>query len=106
MVNVARSTRRQRRFEAISFIIDHMVAPDDHTVAPEEVTSEEVWNKGRSMLATGLKWPQQTKNSFKGFKGKESLANTMRMHPRLVRSHRTVSVARGRTRTTVFTVID
>jgi hypothetical protein len=73
---------------------------------PEEVTTEEVWNKGRSMLSTAIKWPQQTKNSFKGFRGKESLANTMRMHPRLLRSHRTVSVKKGRTRTTVFQVVN
>lgn len=99
MVNVARSTRRQRRFDAISFVLSHMGDSD-------EVTTEEIWNKGREMLSTATKWPGQTKNSFKGFKGKESLANTMRMHPRLLRSHRTVSVKRGRTRTTVFTVVD
>jgi hypothetical protein len=98
MVNVKRSVRRQRREEAITFILDALEWPD-------EVTTLDVWNKGHDMLEEGFHWPKQTKNSFKGFKGKESLANHLRVHPRLTKSHRVTSHKAGG-RTTVYTVID
>lgn len=97
MVNVKRSVRRQRRQEAITFILTHLEWPD-------EVTTLDVWNKGNEMLEKGFPWPSQTKMSFKGFKNKESLANNLRVHPRLVKSHRVTS-HKAAGRTTVYTVI-
>jgi hypothetical protein len=95
MATVPRPNRRMRRMQAIDFILSDMGNPD-------EFTSHEVWYAGERMLSTVAKWPPYTKMSFKGFKGKESLTNTLRFHPRIEKVGYSNSKARGRERTTLF----
>jgi hypothetical protein len=84
-----------RRIQAIDFILSDMGNP-------ATFTSHEVWYAGERMLSTVSKWPPYTKMSFKGFKGKESLTNTLRFHPRIEKVGYSNSKAQGRERTTLF----
>lgn len=96
-MNVARPNRRMRRLQAIDFVLNEMGNPD-------QFTTHEVWYAGGRLLDSnvGVKWPPYTKMSFKGFKGKESLANTLRMHPRIEKIGYSNTKARGRERTTIY----
>lgn len=92
-----RQKRREGRWMAISFILSHLDYPD-------EVSSLEVWNKGHELLDRRVPFPAQSKMSFKGFKNKEALGNTMRSHPALIKSHRVTS-HKAAGRTTIYLVV-
>ena len=68
---------------------------------PEEFTTLDIWNKGHEMVEAKIRFPAQTKMSFKGLKNKEALASTIRMHPSFMKSHRITSHKAGG-RTTAF----
>ena len=92
MVTRNNRSRKLRRQEAITFIID--------SLGNDAVTTHEVWHFGHHLVDSGVTFPPHTKRAFLSINRIDDLGQLLRGHPDIsyVAEHETYSRESGRLR--------
>jgi hypothetical protein len=75
MVTRNNRSRKARRQEAITFVIDQL--------GNDAVTTHEVWFYGHHLIEKGVTWPIHTKRAFTSISRIDDLGQLLRGHPQI-----------------------